>query len=83
VLYHVEDVLEIWKLIAAPLLWVEGDQTDIARWWGTRYTKEEFHQRLGVVPGRVEKRILAPAGHMLHHDQPEALAAHLEAFLDG
>jgi pimeloyl-ACP methyl ester carboxylesterase len=82
VLYQVEDILEIWKRISAPLLWVEGDQTDIARWWGKRYTKAEFHQRLGVLPGRVEKRVLAPAGHMLHHDQPEALARHLEAFLD-
>jgi len=80
VLYHVEDVLEIWKQISAPLLWVEGDQTDVGRWWGNRYTKEEFHQRLAVVP-RVEKHVLAPAGHMLHHDQPEALAARLESFL--
>ena len=79
-LYQRDEVLETWKLITAPLLWVEGDRTDIARWWGTRYTKAEFHERLGVVR-RVDKRMLAPAGHMLHHDQPEALAAHLEAFL--
>ncbi|MEP7057292.1 MAG: alpha/beta hydrolase [Caldimonas sp.] len=79
-LYHVDEVLQCWKLITAPLLWVEGDQTDIGRWWGTRYTKEEFHQRLAVVT-RVEKHVLSPAGHMLHHDQPEALARHLEAFL--
>jgi len=47
---------------------------------GRRYTKEEFYQRLSVVPN-VERQVLAPAGHMLHHDQPEALAARLEAFL--
>jgi len=81
VLYHVEDILEIWKLIAAPLLWVEGDRTDISRWWGNRYTKAEFHERLKVV-ANVEKHVLAPAGHMLHHDQPEQLAARLEAFLN-
>jgi len=80
VLYQKDEVLECWKLIAAPLLWVEGDQTDTARWWGKRYTKEEFHERLTVVP-RVERHRLSPAGHMLHHDQPEALAALLEAFL--
>ena len=34
-----------------------------------------------VVP-QVEKCVLSPAGHMLHHDQPEALAERLEAFLD-
>ena len=80
VLYQLDDVLEIWKLITAPLLWVEGDRTDIARWWGRRYTKEEFHERLAVV-AQVEKALLSPAGHMLHHDQPEALARRLEVFL--
>jgi pimeloyl-ACP methyl ester carboxylesterase len=80
VLYQVDQILEAWKLIAAPLLWVEGDQTDVARWWGTRYTKDEFHQRLAVVP-QVQKLLLSPCGHMLHHDQPAALAQHLAAFL--
>ena len=69
-----------WKRITAPVLWVEGDRTDVSIWWGDRFTKAEFHQRLSVVPW-VEKHVLSPAGHMLHHDQPEALAAHLEAFL--
>jgi pimeloyl-ACP methyl ester carboxylesterase len=80
VLYHVEEVLELWKLITAPVLWVEGDRTDIGRWWGKRYSKEEFYERLAVVP-KVEKHVLSPAGHMLHHDQPEALASRLESFL--
>ena len=79
-LYQRDEVLEVWKLIAAPVLWVEGDQTDIGKWWGTRYTKAEFHERLSVVR-QVERHVLAPAGHMLHHDQPEALAQRLEAFL--
>ena len=79
-LYQRDEVLECWKLIEAPLLWVEGDQTDVSRWWGTRYTKAEFHERLNVVRN-VERHVLAPAGHMLHHDQPEALAGLLEAFL--
>ncbi|HRI17659.1 MAG TPA: alpha/beta fold hydrolase [Burkholderiaceae bacterium] len=80
VLYRKDEVLECWKCIQAPLLWVEGDRTDTERWWGKRYTKAEFHERLAVVPN-VEKHLLADAGHMLHHDQPEALAKRLEAFL--
>jgi pimeloyl-ACP methyl ester carboxylesterase len=80
VLYRKDEVLECWKQIGAPTLWVEGDHTDVSKWWGNRYTKEEFHQRLAVVPS-VEKALLSPAGHMLHHDQPEALAALLERFL--
>ena len=78
--YNVDEHLEQWKLIEAPLMWVEGDQTDVARWWGTRYTKAEFHERLAVVR-EVERHQLAPCGHMLHHDQPEALARLLAAFL--
>ena len=80
VLYQKDEVLECWKQIAAPMMWAEGDLTDTSRWWGKRYSKEEFHQRLAVVP-RVEKHVLSPAGHMLHHDQPEALGALIEAFL--
>jgi pimeloyl-ACP methyl ester carboxylesterase len=80
ILHHVEDTLEVWKRIAAPLLWVEGDLTDLEKWWGRRYTREEFHRRLQVVAS-VEKRLLTDAGHMLHHDQPEALARELDRFL--
>ena len=80
VLYDVPQVLETWKLITAPLLWVEGDLTDVSKWWGTRYTKAEFHQRLAQV-GSVQRATLSPCGHMLHHDQPQALAQQLRGFL--
>lgn len=79
-LYQRDEVLACWALIRAPLLWVEGDRTELAQWWGTRYTKAEFHTRLDVVAD-ARREVLAPAGHMLHHDQPEALAALLETFL--
>ncbi len=79
-LYQVDEVLEAWKLIRAPVLWVEGADTDIAKWWGGRFTKEQFHERLNVV-AQVERQMLANCGHMLHHDQPEAVAAHLLRFL--
>ena len=81
ILARKEEALECWKRINAPLLWVQGDRTDMRQWWGERYTQAEFDERLAVVPN-VQRRVLSPAGHMLHHDQPEALAAQLEAFLD-
>jgi pimeloyl-ACP methyl ester carboxylesterase len=80
VLYRVEELLETWKLISAPLLWVEGDSNDIDKWWGGRYTKAEFHQRLDSV-AQVDRQQLKDCGHMLHHDQPEALARLLAAHL--
>lgn len=82
-LYQRDEVMACWAQITAPLLWVEGDQTEAGKWWNGRYSKDEFHERLKVMTSPVTKAVLAPAGHMLHHDQPEALARHLEAFLAG
>ena len=81
VLYRKEEVLAAWQLISAPVLWAEGDRTDVAKWWGHRYPRSDFEARLGLVP-RVERAFLSPCGHMLHHDQPQALAAHLAGFLN-
>jgi len=80
VLYRKDEVLEAWKRIAAPLLWVEGDQTDMSQWWGKRYLREEFEARLALVP-QFERALLRGCGHMLHHDQPQALAARMATFL--
>ena len=81
VLYQVDEVLESWKRISAPLLWVEGDQTATEKWWGHRYSRDEFHQRLAVVTTLARKVTLSPCGHMLHHVQPQSLARELAAFL--
>jgi len=79
-LYRVEEVLAIWRQITAPTLWVEGGETRPPPSWVTRYTREEFDARLAVVP-QLQRCVLAGAAHMLHHDQPEALAERLGAFL--
>jgi pimeloyl-ACP methyl ester carboxylesterase len=79
-LYRKDEILATWARIEAPLLWVEGACTDLSKFWGTRYPRSDFESRLSVVPN-VQRQVLADAGHMLHHDQPEALAAALESFL--
>jgi pimeloyl-ACP methyl ester carboxylesterase len=81
VLYQLQETMEAWQRIEAPVLWIEGDLTDIAKWWGHRYPRADFEARLARVP-RVQRQTLSPCGHMLHHDQPEALAAFLLQFLD-
>jgi pimeloyl-ACP methyl ester carboxylesterase len=78
--YQAQEVLACWRRITAPVLWVEGDRTDQHKRWGENYTRAEFDARLGVL-ANLRRHRLAPAGHMLHHDQPEALAALLEDFL--
>ena len=77
---QVDDWLEFYKRITAPLLWIEGDRSDVSVWWGNRYTKAEFHERLNVVAD-VQRHVVGPAGHMLHHDRPEDIARLLDAFL--
>ena len=79
-LYRKAEVLACWQRIAAPTLWVEGSDDQLTRFWGSRYPREEFEARLALVP-KLQRTVLQDAGHMLHHDQPEALAAALEAFL--
>jgi len=81
VLYRVDEVLATWEAIAAPLLWVEGADTDVSKWWGDRYPRAEFEARLAVVPS-VARVVLEDCGHMLHHDQPARLAEVLVRFLD-
>jgi pimeloyl-ACP methyl ester carboxylesterase len=80
VLYRVDEVLAGWQHITAPVLWAEGDLTELSQWWGTRYPRSEFELRLAQVP-QLQRVRLSPCGHMLHHEQPQALAAHLHAFL--
>ncbi len=81
VLSRREESLEIWRAIEAPLLWVEGRQTDMAKWWGTRYLRSDFDERLAVVRN-VTSHVIDDAAHMLHLDQPEALARAIDPFLD-
>jgi pimeloyl-ACP methyl ester carboxylesterase len=80
VLYRVDEVLATWQAISAPLLWLEGANTDMTKWWGDRYPRAEFESRLAVVPG-VTRVTLDDCGHMLHHDQPQRVAEHLQRFL--
>jgi pimeloyl-ACP methyl ester carboxylesterase len=80
-LFRVDEVLEMYKAIRAPLLAVEAGDDSLGQWWQGRYTLAEYHERLKSVSdmrlGHIED-----AGHMLHHDQPAALAKLIEEFLD-
>jgi pimeloyl-ACP methyl ester carboxylesterase len=79
-LYRVEEVQEIFKRITAPVLSVEASDNSMDHWWKGSYTLAEFHQRIKAVP-QLETAHIDDAGHMLHHDQPEQLAALIERFV--
>lgn len=80
ILYRKAEALACWSAIRAPVLWVEGSDSHPEIWWGRRYSKAEFHERVSIVP-QVERKVLAEAGHMVHHDQPDALAQLIAPFL--
>ena len=79
-LFHVEEALEIYRRITAPVLAVEATDDSLGQWWKGKYTLAEFHERLKSVP-TLETAVIQDAGHMLHHDQPQTLAALLQKFL--
>jgi pimeloyl-ACP methyl ester carboxylesterase len=81
IVYRLEEIFAIWHDIAAPALWVAADDSDIPRWLahgGDPTT--EIERRMKHVPGAIRVTI-RDAGHMLHHDQPLAVARSLETFL--
>jgi pimeloyl-ACP methyl ester carboxylesterase len=81
-LFRVDEVVELYKRITGPVLWVEASDDSLSQWWKGRFTLAEFHERLQAVPD-LRKAVIDDAGHMLHHDQPAALARLIEPFLDG
>jgi pimeloyl-ACP methyl ester carboxylesterase len=75
--YRLEEAMACWRRVRAPTLWIEGGVSPIRAWLqedeaGFAARMQAFaHLRHEVVPG---------AGHMLHHDAPEAVAELVEAF---
>ena len=79
-LYRLDEVMAIYALISMPTLAVEADHNQLNEWWKGRLTLGEHHRRLSVLP-QVKIACIQDAGHMMHHDQPEQLAALIEGFI--
>jgi len=77
VLYRLEEALACWKEITAPVLWVWGDGQWMRQW--LKGKEADLEERRAAFKNLTECT-LADAGHMMHHDQPEALATVLERF---
>jgi pimeloyl-ACP methyl ester carboxylesterase len=85
--YRMEDTFAVWRAISAPVLWVAAAQSHIPRWLDTHPEGEMGADGLGGVRQRLQEvphaslALIDDAGHMLHHDQPEAVARAIEPFL--
>ncbi len=78
VLYRGSEVAACLRQISAPVLWVEGELTDM--YGKFRLTREDLDARRNEIPDCVSKTVPG-AGHMMHQDNPEAVAAMIEEFL--
>lgn len=77
---HLEDWYAVWREIKAPVLWMQAADSEIGRWLaGGGDAMAEIARRFAHVPNGTLVTI-EEASHMLHHDQPEAVARHLAAF---
>ncbi len=79
-LFKTDETQAIYERITAPALCVVADSDSMSQWWKDSYTLDEFKQRIAAVP-KLTHAVIGDAGHMLHHDQPEALAKLIEEFL--
>jgi pimeloyl-ACP methyl ester carboxylesterase len=80
VLYRYEEVRACWREVRAPVLWVDADQSDtLAR---LKLDSAQHAERRAAF-ANLRHVTVRDAGHMLHHDQPQAVAALIEEFLAG
>ena len=79
-LYRLDEVLAIHARISMPVLMVEASDDSMQAWWKGQFTLAQHRERLQVVP-QVKIARVEDAGHMLHHDQPEIVAALIERFV--
>jgi len=75
---RLDEIFACWRRITCPVLWVMA--SDAGKQGFRLDTPEQFAERRGSVPGLVLET-LDGCGHMLHHDQPAALARRIETFL--
>ncbi len=76
-LFRLEESMAVWRRVTAPVLWVAGRQSWIMK---------EFAGRPGDWEARrdcfanLEEAWIEEADHMLHYDQPQAVARLIEGF---
>ena len=89
--YRLDEAIAIWNHVTAPTLWLGASESPAKQWNG--YTEQTTvpTSKEGHAPGSFDSRLAAfqnmqfeviqGAGHMLHHDVPDAVAAKIEAHL--
>ncbi len=79
-LYREDEAIAIFRNITAPTLMLEASDDSMAQWWKGAFTLAQHHARLAAV-AHLEIIQVPDCGHMLHHDQPDAVARLLTQFI--
>ncbi len=85
--YRVEEAFAVWRNVTAPTLWIAAADSSIPKWLDDHPEGEAGADGLDGVRRRMSqvrdaRLVVVPdASHMLHHDQPEVVAAAIESFL--
>jgi pimeloyl-ACP methyl ester carboxylesterase len=77
VLYRYEEVRACWQQISAPVLWIDAAESDTLGRLGI--DAAQYAERRSAIKD-LTYRVVEQSGHMLHHDQPEAVARLVETF---
>lgn len=78
--YRLAEAQACWAQVTAPVLHVEAAQTEAGLWLsqaGQPVDFAQFRTRFDCIANWACE-VIDPAGHMLHHDQPEAVAKLIE-----
>ena len=78
VLYRYEEMQACWREVTASVLWVEAQQSDTLK--RVKLNPDDLAERRAAFRD-LRYVTVGDAGHMMHHDQPEAVAGLLEEFL--
>ena len=79
-LYRLDEARACWERVSAPVLWVDAAESETRT--RMKLTDAEMAERRHAFK-TLNYETMKDAGHMLHHDQPEALARLIESFLRG
>ena len=84
--YRMAEVIALWRAIEAPVLWVAARESHLPAWLdpahnppGARPDFTGLRERMAHVRN-ARFEIVDDASHMLHHDQPHAVARLIEPF---
>lgn len=76
-LYRLEEAKACWNQVTAATLWITGADSAFMR---SQVASSEDYAARKACFKQLREAVIPDCGHMMHHDQPLALAALLDDF---